>query len=68
MLELRCPGRIHGILDGNVLKMRCFTKVPCGAGNGVVVEHYFNIETGQIIETRKFRDPAKLRAQKKEAV
>lgn len=60
MREFRCAGRQHATLDGNVLKVRCFSKIPCGAGGGTVVEHHFDIRSGRLIETRKFQDPSKL--------
>lgn len=55
-MELRCPSRIHGkIVDGR-FEVKCASK-HCGKGNGIVVYHYFNLFTGDLIETRRFQDP-----------
>lgn len=59
-MELRCPNRIHGITDSeNRLEVKCSSK-RCGAGNGTVVLHYFDLSTGKCVQTKKFRDPAVL--------
>lgn len=58
--EFRCPSRIVGIItEAGLLEVKCSSK-RCGAGNGVVVMHYFSTETGELKETRKFRDPSEL--------
>ena len=57
--ELRCPSRIIGIVtEAGLLEVKCNAR-HCGAGNGVVVMHYFSLENGELKETRKFRDPSK---------
>lgn len=66
MREFRCSGRQHAVLDGNKLKVRCHSKVPCGAGNGTVVEHHFDIRTGKLVNTVKFQDPARFLEHSKE--
>lgn len=55
MPELRCEGRIQGKVDGNVMEVKCHSN-RCGAKSGVVVLHYFNLDTGELIETKTFTD------------
>lgn len=60
MIELRCGGTMHGKLDirDGKLEVKCGRR-GCGAGRGVVVLHTFDIETGELVETKHFADPAK---------
>ena len=54
---MRCPNTLHGvILDGVVLEVKCRHK-RCGAVKGVVVLHRFDLLTGDLIETKMYRDP-----------
>ena len=56
---IRCPSRIVGkIVDGR-FEVKCRAK-HCGAGNGNIVLHYFDLMTGSLIETRTFREPSEL--------
>jgi hypothetical protein len=56
--ELRCANKIlFAILDDGVIKVKCRSR-RCGAKPGVVVVHYFSATAGDLLETRKFRDPA----------
>ena len=58
-MELRCPSRIlFGILEGGVIEIKCRSQ-RCGAGQGKVVLHRFSIATGELIETKKYKDPAR---------
>jgi hypothetical protein len=61
--ELRCPSRLHGILAEGRLEVKCHSK-RCGAGSGVVVLHYFDPLTSELIETRRFQEPATFVPQK----
>lgn len=56
MTELRCNGKLHGILTANTVEVKCGSKF-CGAGNGVVVLHYFDAESGALLDTKFFKDP-----------
>ena len=58
MQELRCENvTLHGILiESGVLEVKCRSSY-CGAGVGKVVIHRFDVATGDLLETRKFRDP-----------
>lgn len=64
--DIRCPSRIVGkVVDGR-LEVKCSSK-HCGAGKGVVVFHYFDLLTGELLSTRTFREPEMLFQDKKEA-
>jgi hypothetical protein len=64
-VELRCPGRIHGKLNDGILEVKCHSNA-CGARSGTVVLHYFDIDTGELIETKRFQDATKMFTNKKE--
>jgi hypothetical protein len=55
-VKLRCSGTTHAHLDGEVLEVKCDSRI-CGAERGVVVLHRFSTATGQLLETKKFSDP-----------
>jgi len=58
-MELRCDNSIlFGVVDGNVLEVKCRSS-RCGAEPGVVVLHRFDLHTGKLIETRKYKNPMK---------
>lgn len=62
-MEFRCPGRIHFVvLEDGRIEVKC-RSAACGARAGVVVLHYFDQGTGELIETKKFSDPAKFTEQ-----
>lgn len=54
--EFRCDHLMHGVLgaDGR-FEVKCRSN-KCGARSGVVVLHYFDVSTGRLLETKKFRD------------
>lgn len=58
IIELRCGGTMHGKLSVRdaILEVKC-NRRGCGAKPGVVVLHTFDVNTGKMIGTRKFRDP-----------
>lgn len=59
-VELRCGKRLHGVLtDDGVLEVSCRSAL-CGHIDGAVVIHRFDVETGQLLDTRKYKDPAML--------
>lgn len=65
--QLRCRSKLHGIkktlvFDGlkqDVFEIRCKEKWCADRSAGVVVLHYFNVDTGALVHTKKFRDPSK---------
>lgn len=58
--ELRCGGTMHGILsdDSRYLEVKCKRR-SCGSVPGVVVLHTFELATGRMVSTQKFKDPGK---------
>lgn len=57
-IELRCGGTLHGIMrEPTHLEVKCKRR-SCGVRPGVVVLHTFDIQTGELTQTRRFRDPA----------
>lgn len=55
-MELRCGNKMHGRLtDSGLLEVLCGSKF-CGKKPGVVVLHRFNVETGELVETLRFKD------------
>jgi hypothetical protein len=61
-MQLRCRSKLQGIIkeypDGKkLLEVRCKDKWCAERGAGVVVLHYFNVETGELDHTKKYRDP-----------
>jgi hypothetical protein len=60
MIEVRCDNEIKfGELypEDGVLEVKCKSK-RCGAGPGIVVVHGFDVETGKLLGTELFREPA----------
>jgi hypothetical protein len=57
-MDLRCEAKKHGEIDGNIVEIKCSSRF-CGAGPGVVVIHRFDAETGELTETRRFKDPTR---------
>lgn len=55
-VELRCNGKLHGILQAEVIEIKCNSRW-CGAKPGVVVLHHFNAESGALLDTKLFKDP-----------
>lgn len=60
IIELRCAGTLHGIVqeDGKHLEVKCKRR-RCGARPGVVVLHTISIETGKVVRTKRFKQPPK---------
>lgn len=55
-MELRCDSKKFGELTDDFLEVKCPSKF-CGAAPGVVVLHRFDPLTGELMNTRRFRDP-----------
>lgn len=56
-MELRCPHKLHGMLvSDEVLEVKCDSKF-CGHEPGVVVLHRFDVRTGELIETKTYKNP-----------
>lgn len=57
MKEMRCDHKLHGVLiESGIVEFKCNSAF-CGAEPGVVVLHRFSAETGNLIETKKYKDP-----------
>ena len=60
-VELRCPGpSLHGIVNAELgtIELKCKRR-RCGVRPGVVVLHTFELESGRLLRTQRFRDPQK---------
>lgn len=56
-MELRCDGKLHGIvLKDGLIEIKCRSN-RCGARPGVTVLHSFDPLTGNLVETHKYQDP-----------
>lgn len=56
--QLRCqPNTLHGILVDGQLEVKCRDKL-CGYQRGITILHYFDVITGEMIKTSRFRDPS----------
>jgi hypothetical protein len=57
MKELRCGGTMHGrMVDEFLLEVKCHRR-SCGAKQGVIVLHTFDVVTGTLVGTKRFKDP-----------
>lgn len=58
--ELRCEHKKHGEIVNGDLEVKCSSHF-CGAGSGVIVIHQYDLESGTLKQTRRFRDPQRRR-------
>jgi hypothetical protein len=57
--ELRCAGDLYGIASVDAkgtIEVKCHRR-KCGSTPEVVVLHTLSLETGQVIETKRFKEP-----------
>ncbi len=60
-IELRCDKRLHGVLtDDGVIEVSCRSAL-CGHRDGTVVIHRFDAKTGELIDTKYYKDPNELK-------
>lgn len=58
-MDLRCPAKKHGVvIREGVVEIKCDSRF-CRAEQGVTVLHRFDVTTGELVETVKFKDPAR---------
>ena len=57
-MELRCPSKKHGEIVDSLVETKCSSRF-CGAAAGVVVIHRFDATTGELVDTRRFKDPTR---------
>lgn len=56
-MELRCPAVKHAELtETGLVEVSCRSRW-CGKKPGIVILHRFNAETGELVETLKFKAP-----------
>lgn len=68
-IELRCGKRLHGILneDEGTVEIACRSAL-CGHRAGVLVIHKFDAETGELLGTKKYKDPLTVRREQGDAL
>ena len=58
-MDLRCPAKKHGIIvREGVVEVKCDSRF-CGAEQGVTILHRFDVHSGALVETVKFKDPGR---------
>lgn len=58
-MDLRCDNSIlFGVIEDGVIEVKCRSS-RCGAGNGVVVLHRFNLTDGRLVSTATYKNPVK---------
>lgn len=56
-MDLRCDSKKHAeFIEPGVIEVKCNSRI-CGSGNGVVVIHRFDTNTGKLLDTKRFREP-----------
>lgn len=59
-MDLRCDSRLHARLsevDGRpAIEVMCRSSF-CGKAEGMVVLHYFNPVSGELIKTNRYKEP-----------
>lgn len=57
MMDIRCSNKLHArITDQGLLEVACNSRW-CGKESGNVVLHRFDLDTGEIVETLRFKTP-----------
>jgi len=58
-VDLRCEAKKHGVIvREGVVEIKCDSRF-CGAAQGVTILHRFDVVTGELVETVKFKDPVR---------
>jgi len=60
MTQLRCPNNLYGVTSDDAtgtVEVKCKRR-GCGYAPGVIVLHTLSLQTGQVISTRRFREPS----------
>lgn len=59
MIELRCPNGIKfAELRDGLIEVKCRSRM-CGHWVGAVVIHIFNAKTGELVDTKQYRQPVR---------
>ena len=57
MKELRCPSKLLAqVTEQGLIELPCDSRW-CGKQPGLVILHRFNAETGELVQTLKFKAP-----------
>lgn len=59
MHELRCNAKLHARTEEGIVEVKCSSRW-CGGGPGIVVLHRFSVSSGDLVETKRFTDPARM--------
>ncbi len=60
-MEIRCVNEIlFGILEDGILEVKCRSH-RCGYRPGRVILHRFDVKTGALVETKRFKAPTRER-------
>jgi len=56
MRDLRCNYKKHGVvIDSHTVEIKCDSKF-CGAQRGIIILHWFDLETGKLVKTKRFKE------------
>jgi hypothetical protein len=56
MQELRCESKKHGVvIDDHTVEVKCDSRF-CGARSGVIVLHRFDLTTGKLVGTHRYKE------------
>jgi hypothetical protein len=56
-MDLHCGHiKFAELIEPGIIEVKCRSNL-CGAGKGVVVLHQFDADTGDMISTRRFKEP-----------
>ena len=68
MMDYHCGNKLHGrLLPDGLLEVNCSSRF-CGKEPGNVVLHRFKLETGELVETLKFKAPTHPQTDRKEGL
>lgn len=54
-MEMRCDHKLHGVIVDGLIEVKCGSSL-CGKRSGTVVIHRFNAHTGELVETKLYKD------------
>lgn len=54
-MEMRCRHKLHGVVHEDTIEVKCSSSF-CGSKPGVVVIHLFNSSTGELVDTKMYKD------------
>lgn len=56
--QIRCDGNLYGVIsdDHSTIEVKCKRR-GCGHAPGVIILHTISLTTGQVVSTKRFREP-----------